>query len=72
MEEGWKETMEPKYLGLLEEEAEPKPKSQVRKAWEEYKAAEAEAERAKRQLEEQSKTAEEQGDTARVEQWTPL
>ena len=54
MSEGWKETMTPKSL-LLEKEvvAKPKPKSQVRKAWEEYKAAEAEAERAKKQLEEQ-------------------
>ena len=42
------------------------------KAWEEYKAAEAEAEMAKKQLEEQPKTPEEQGDTARVEQGTPL
>ena len=60
--------MTPKSLELLEKVvlAKPKPKSQVRKAWEEYKAAEAEAEMAKRQLEEQSKTAEEQGDTARV------
>ena len=36
MEEGWKETMTPKSLRLLEKEsvAKPKPKSQVRKAWE--------------------------------------
>ena len=35
MEEGWKETMTPKSLRLLEKEsvAKPKPKSQVRKAW---------------------------------------
>ena len=52
MEEGWKETMTPKSLRLLEKEsvAQPKPKSQVRKACEEYKAAEAEAEIANRQL----------------------
>ena len=57
MEEWWKETMTPKSLILLEKEsvAKPKPKSQVRKAWEEYKAAEAEAEMAKRQLEEKAK-----------------
>ena len=35
MEEGWKDTMTPKSLRLLEKEsvAKPKPKSQVRKAW---------------------------------------
>ena len=74
MEEGWKETMTPKSLKLLEKEAvaKPKPKSQVRKAWEEYKAAEAEAEMAKRHLDEQSKKEGEQGDTARVEPRAPL
>ena len=74
MEEVWKETMTPKSLRLLEKEsvAKPKPKSQVRKAWEEYKAAEAEAEMAKRQLEEQAKKAEEQGDTPREEQGSLL
>ena len=74
MEEGWKETMTPKSLKLLEKEvvAKPKPKSQVRKAWEEYKAAESEAEMAKRHLEEQSKKEVEQGDPARVEQSIPL
>ena len=37
MEEGWKETMTSKSLRLTEKEsvAKPKPKSQVRKAWEE-------------------------------------
>ena len=56
MEEGWKETMTPKSLRLIEKEsvAKPKPKSQVRKAWEEYRAAEAEAVIAKRQLWEQA------------------
>ena len=36
MEEGWKETMTPKNLRLIERESVPKPKakSQVRKAWE--------------------------------------
>ena len=48
--------------------AKPKPKSQVRKAWEEYKAAETEAEMAKRQLEEQAQKEVEQDDTSRVEQ----
>ena len=43
MEEGWKETMTSKNLRLIEKESVPKPKakSQVRKAWEEYRAAEA-------------------------------
>ena len=41
-----------KNLRLIEKESVPKPKakSQVRKAWEEYKAAEAEAVIAKRQV----------------------
>ena len=74
MEEWWRETMTPKSLKLLEKEAvaKPKPKSQVRKAWEEYKAAEAEAEMAKRQLEEQAKKDGEQGDTPREEQGSLL
>ena len=64
------ETMTPKSLRLLEKEsvAKPKPKSQVRKAWEEYKAAEAEAEMAKRHLEEQAQKEAEQGDAPRGEQ----
>ena len=50
MEEGWKETMTPKNLRLIEKESVPKPKakSHVRKAWEEYRAADAEAVIAKR------------------------
>ena len=50
MEEWWKETMTSKSLGLREKEVVAKPKSQVRKAWEEYKAADAEAEMAKKPL----------------------
>ena len=40
MEEGWKETMTPKNLRLIEKESVPKPQARpVRKAWEEYKEA---------------------------------
>ena len=70
MEEGWKETMTPKNLRLIEKESVPKPKakSQVRKAWEEYKEAEAEAAMAKRQLCEQAQKNGEQDDIQRREQ----
>ena len=52
MEEGWKETMTPNNLRLIENESvlKPKAKSHVRKAWEEYKEAERDAAMAKRQL----------------------
>ena len=65
--EGDNDSEEPK---LLEKEsvAKPKPKSQVRKTWEEYKAAEGEAEMATRQLEEQAKREVEQDNTTREEQ----
>ena len=59
--------MTPKSLRLTEKEsvAKPKPKSQVRKAWEEYIAAEAEAVIAKRQLWEQAQKKGEQDDVPR-------
>ena len=53
MEEGFKETMSPKNLGLVEEEREnkPKPKSKpLAKAWEEYKETQMEAHITKRGL----------------------
>ena len=44
MEEGWKATMTWKSLGIIEKESVPKPKAKpVRKAWEEYKEAQREA-----------------------------
>ena len=62
--------MTPKNLRLIEKESVPKPKakSQVRKACEEYKAAEAEAVMAKRQLWEQAQKNGEQDDIPRKEQ----
>ena len=51
MEEGWKETMTPKNLGLVEEERKPKLRLKpLAKAWEEYKEAQREAQIAKRRL----------------------
>ena len=50
MEEGWKETMTGKKLGLIEKESVPKPQAKpVRKAWEEYKEAQRESLLVKRQ-----------------------
>ena len=48
--------------------AKSKPKSQVRKAWEEYRAAEAEAVIGKRQLWEQAQKKGEQDDVPKGEQ----
>ena len=53
MDEWWKETMTWKKLGLIENESVPKPQAKpVRKAWEEYKEAQTEAQLVKRQLSE--------------------
>ena len=53
MEDGCKETMTLKNLGLIEEERKPKPKPKPKplaKAWEGYKEAQSEAQVAKRRL----------------------
>ena len=51
MEEGWKAAMTSKNLGLIEKESAPNPQSKpVRKAWEEYKEAQKEAQLVRQQL----------------------
>ena len=51
MEAGWKETMTPKNLGLVEEERKPKPKPKpLAKVCEGYKEAQMDAQVAKRRL----------------------
>ena len=51
MEAGWKKTMTPKNLGLVEEERKPKPKPKpLAKGWEKLKDAQKEAQVAKRRL----------------------
>ena len=67
MEEGWKETMTWKKLGLIDEEAKPKPRVKpVNKAWEEFKEAQRESQLVKRQLHEDASRRGESSEEIRV------